>query len=282
MKKHLEKLNGWPTAVLGAAVLIAIAFLAFRTYNNLESERAGLLTELELARQSNYDLMKIVDEREAVINDFQGQIERIAGTVGTLEKLAETDKELLAKYSKVYFLNENYVPKELVMIDQEYLNKAATNKEIHAKVWPYLEKLLRDAREAGHDLLVASAYRSFATQSALKSAYTVSYGSGANTFSADQGYSEHQLGTAVDFTTLKLGSAFSAFATEAAYKWLQNNAHNYGFVLSYPAGNAYYKFEPWHWRFVGVQLASRLYDDRKFFYNLDQREIDSYLVKLFD
>jgi len=110
----------------------------------------------------------------------------------------------------------------------------------------------------------------------------VTYGSGANQFSADQGYSEHQLGTSVDFTIPANGAMFSKFESDPAYSWLVENAHKYGFTLSYPKGNAYYKFEPWHWRFVGVALATHLHNENKYFYDLVQREIDVYLIKLFD
>ena len=52
--------------------------------------------------------------------------------------------------------------------------------------------------------------------------------------------------------------------------------------MSYPKGNSYYVYEPWHWRFVGKELADDLYDENKKFYELDQREIDEYLLKIFD
>jgi LAS superfamily LD-carboxypeptidase LdcB len=279
--RFLERLNGKPSVILGVIVLGAVAYGAFYTYRNLESEKAKLYEELELVRESNYSLMRIIDEREATINDFQGQIETIAGTVGDLHKLAQTDEELLKKYSKVYFLNENYIPARLSEIDKLYLNKEATNIQIHADVWPKLERLLMAARRDDINLLVASAYRSFETQTGLKANYKVLYGSGANAFSADQGYSEHQLGTAVDFTTPISGLALLQ-PTDPAYKWLQENAHDYGFTLSYPQSNVYYKFEPWHWRYVGVDLAIDLHEDRKYFYDLDQREIDEYLIKFFD
>ena len=110
----------------------------------------------------------------------------------------------------------------------------------------------------------------------------MTYGSGANAFSADQGYSEHQLGTTIDFTTDAIGSSFSGFEDTASFEWLMENAHRYGFILSYPDNNAYYQYEPWHWRFVGVDLARDLHRDEKGFYDLDQREIDTYLIKLFD
>jgi LAS superfamily LD-carboxypeptidase LdcB len=277
-----KKLDGVPAAVAGGLVLIVIAYFGFTTYRNLHAERVELLARLETAQTENYDLRKIVREREGVINEFQGQIENISGTVGNLTKLAQTDEELLKKYSKVYFLNENYIPSRLAEIDKMYLVQTTSNDQIHEQVEPYLEDLLREANQDGIKLRIASAYRSFATQAALKSAYKVTYGSGANAFSADQGYSEHQLGTAVDFTTEKLGANFSLFGNDPAYKWLQQNAHKYGFILSYPSGNAYYKFEPWHWRYVGVDLATHLHEDGKYFYDLDQRQIDEYLIKLFD
>jgi LAS superfamily LD-carboxypeptidase LdcB len=278
----LEKLNDWPAIAIGIAVMSGVAYGAFYILHNLEIERARLALELESANLSNYELIHKINEKEGVIVAFQGQLSTITSTVGTLEKLASIDQELLAKYSKIYFLNENYIPKSLTLIDAQYLNKAATNIEIHTQVWPFLERLLRDANTDGQKLLVASAYRSFATQSSLKSAYTLTYGTGANKFSADQGYSEHQLGTALDFTTMKLGNDFSKFASESAYQWLKDNAYKYGFVLSYPEGNTYYKFEPWHWRFVGVLLATRLHEDHIYFYDSNQRNIDQYLVKLFD
>ncbi len=270
-------------AVIGVALVLGlVAFYAQRDYQRLEGDRVATLSELEEAREQNYSLMKIIGEREATIQNFQEQIGDIASTVGTLEKLSKTDEELLKKYSKVYFLNENYSPATLTDIDEKYVLEGATSIMINAKVWPYLRKLFEEAEKADLGLLSASAFRSFATQSALKSGYTSVYGSGANKFSADQGYSEHQLGTTLDFTTAKLGNNFASFASEPAYGWLLDNAHKYGFVLSYPENNHYYKFEPWHWRFVGVELATMLHEEGKHFYDLDQREIDKYLVKLFD
>ncbi len=276
------KLKDAPIFALGLVILGAGAFFAYRDFGRREAEHVATLEELAREREYNYELVKALAEKEGTINAFQSTISEISNTVGTLDKLAHTDEELLKKYSKVYFLNENYAPPALVEIDRPLLNPGATNTQILARVNPYLEDLMRAAQSDGVRLLVASAYRSFATQSSLKSSYKVTYGSGANAFSADQGYSEHQLGTTVDFTTDKLGANFSGFAKEVAYQWLLNNAHRYGFVLSYPDKNSFYVFEPWHWRYVGVELAKRLHDDGKYFYDLDQREIDTYLIKLFE
>ncbi|MBX4206437.1 D-alanyl-D-alanine carboxypeptidase family protein [Candidatus Parcubacteria bacterium] len=269
-------------AAIGIVALSILAFFAFAHIRALEAGRTAALSELTAAEEDKYALIKSLRGTNETLRSFQGEISGLSSTLGVLQKLSQTDPELLKKYSKVYFLNENYVPVHLAEVEPQFVSKGATNFQILAQVWPHLQALLIAAHDDGTSILVASGYRSFTTQLSLKSAYKVTYGSGANAFSADQGYSEHQLGTAVDFTDTKLGANFDAFAKEAAYTWLANHAHLYGFVLSYPEGNAYYKFEPWHWRYVGVALATKLHDEGKRFYDLDQREIDKYLVNLFE
>lgn len=267
--------------IVGVLVLVGVAYGAYYTYGDLENKNAEILAQLDIEREVNYGLLLSLRGKQEIIDNFQGQISNISSTVGDLTKLAATDEELLKKYSKVYFLNENYIPSKLTSVDEDLRLKGATNFQIHTDVWPHLEDLLDESREDDIELLVASAFRSFDTQSSLKANYKVIYGSGANQFSADQGYSEHQLGTALDFSSPLSGTALLQ-ATDPGYKWLLDNAHDFGFILSYPANNAYYKFEPWHWRYVGRELASRLHDENKSFYDLDQRVIDTYLIKLFD
>jgi len=214
---------------------------------------------------------------------FQEEVDEIAGFVTTLEKLSKTDPELLQKYSKVFFLNEHYEPPRLTVIPEPNRYNRQKTLQIDSQIWPYLQDMLQQAEQDNVKIFVSSAFRSFDTQEALKGQYTVIYGAGtANQFSADQGYSEHQLGTTVDLITTGIGGTLSDFETTNAYTWLLNNAHRYGFVLSYPKNNSFYIFEPWHWRFVGVDLAAHLHDTNQYFYDLDQREIDEYLVSIFD
>ncbi|OIO32467.1 MAG: hypothetical protein COZ49_03310 [Candidatus Yonathbacteria bacterium CG_4_10_14_3_um_filter_47_65] len=248
------------------------------TTRMLDDTIALLASTQQNLTQSQNDLQ---DER-AKVGNLANQVQNIVGTVGTLEKLSNTDPELLQKYSKVSFLNEHYIPKKLLQIDGRYVYEAGKDLWMLDRVKSALESLVRDAQARGLDLFVVSAYRSFDEQNDLKSSYTVVYGSGANQFSADQGYSEHQLGTTVDFTTREVGGTFLPFKDTNAYGWLVENAHRYGFILSYPENNDYYQFEPWHWRFVGKELARLLHDENKHFYDLDQREIDAYLVSIFD
>jgi len=228
------------------------------------------------------NLSKTNSELQNKLTTYRKQVGNISDTVDTLEKLSKTDPELLQKYSKVFFLNEHYAPPRLAEIPNKFKYMESRIFKVHAEVWPYLEDILEDALKDGVTIYVSSAFRSFNEQTALKGQYTITYGAGsANAFSADQGYSEHQLGTTLDFTTTGINGQLTGFDGTPAYTWLKENAHKYGFVLSYPPNNQYYVYEPWHWRFVGEKLAEDLHDDGKYFYDLDQREIDKYLVDLF-
>ena len=252
---------------------------------NLNQKVTNLENGLIEASKSNSGLAQLLAEQQNQSNSVAQTLGGIASTVNTLEKLSKTDQELLQKYSKVYFLSENYIPVSLTSIDQKYLQDKNKFLQFHTFALPFLTRMLDDANNSGVLIPIVSAYRSFGTQSSLKASYTVSYGSGANKFSADQGYSEHQLGTAVDVGSPELVPSSSLeikFDTTQAYKWLVNNAYRYGFILSYPEKNTYYQYEPWHWRFVGVHLATYMHDQNKHFYDLDQRQIDTYLANIFD
>ena len=236
----------------------------------------------DLQNQNNQLSGAVADEQNnrAIYTATAGQI---ANVVGTLDKLSKTDPQLLQKYSKVYFLNENYAPAALATITPDMLYYKTNPLQANAQVMPYLQRLFAASKQAGLNLSIISAYRSFKTQSVLKSSYKVTYGAGtANSFSADQGYSEHQLGTAFDFTTPTVADTFNNFEKTPEYTWLSNNAYQYGFILSYPPNNSYYVSEPWHWRFVGIDLATRLHTEGKNFYDYDQRTINNYLSVLFD
>lgn len=255
----------------------------FATQSQILLENIDSVKQILAATQSDRNNLEqdLRQERE-LVDGMEAQVQFMASTVGTLKKLTDTDKELLKKYSRVYFLNENYAPKNLLPIAPQYMYEMEKEQSLSGETLPFLQKMLDDTSNQNIDLKIISAYRSFGIQSTLKSAYTFTYGSGANKFSADQGYSEHQLGTTIDFTTAKLGINFTAFENTDGYAWLVQNAYKYGFVLSYPKNNGYYIFEPWHWRFVGKGLALKLHSENKNFYDITQREIDEFLVTLFD
>ena len=250
-------------------------------------ELAKSLIDIRAQTTNLYGSLSYAQQNIDAIRNQVGGVEQtvgsISGSVGSLQKLALLDPELLKKYSKIFFMNENYVPKHLANVSDQYLYSTKKPEQFLTEAWPFLRQLLDTAQSSGITLYIKSGYRSFAEQQSLKSTYSVIFGAGtANSFSADQGYSEHQLGTTVDFITQGLNGQLEGFEKTQAYSWLLNNAHRFGFVLSYPKDNTYYVFEPWHWRFVGVKLASDLHTRGINFYDMDQREIDGYLITVFD
>lgn len=251
-------------------------------YMRSKDDNLNLSENLEQERYVNSDLSKNLEEERSRNDQFESQIQNIYGQVGTLQKLSQTDKELLKKYSKVYFLSENYIPSKLTNIDSSYLLNKDETQKLHSDVVPFFVDMMNKAKSDGVDLFVVSAYRSFYDQMYIKIGYKMVYGSGANSFSADQGYSEHQLGTTIDVTTKDIDGLSLEFEKDPAYKWMVNNAHKFGFILSYPKNNSYYQFEPWHWRFVGISLATGLHDQNKSFYDITQREIDGFLIYIFE
>ena len=274
-------------------LILACLGLAAKFYwiTKMQDENTALLQTQLLNTQSSLSeaqaQTKILNSQLLVESNksfaYSNQLNQVSSTAEMLQRQVNTDPQLLQKYSKIFFLNENYSPSALTDIDTRFLFVKTKPIQFHDRVWPFLMNLLTDANNSGVNLLVDSGYRSFGTQATLKSTYKVTYGAGtANSFSADQGYSEHQLGTALDFTTQKIGGGLAGFEKTDAYMWLNDNAYKYGFILSYPSSNSYYIFEPWHWRFVGLDLALRLHNENKHFYDLDQRDINPYLANFFN
>lgn len=277
-------------------VLVGISFVLWNEARHLQTQEDHEATHARLTQETAELRDQLIAERERSesLREDLGQLDNQLGTiiqeygdvsssVDELRRLTTTDPELLQKYSKVFFLNEHYQPERLVEIPEEYRYHEDRTERIHAQVWPYLEDLLEAAWDDDIELYIKSGYRSFEEQRATKTAYTIQYGAGtANTFSAEQGYSEHQLGTTVDFITTGINGTLPGFDDTDAYAWLLDNAHEYGFVLSYPENNEYYIFEPWHWRFVGTALSQDLFEDDQLFYDLNQRAIDEYLPTLFE
>jgi len=250
----------------------------------LQESVSELQEKLETTQEERDRLQDLLRRASDENTAFGKRVEELASSVNFLDKLSKTDRELLQKYSSVYFLSENFVPDPLVPLDDELRARTEGGAMIHGEVLPYLRTMMRSAKADGVPLLILSAYRSFGEQSAVKTGYKVTYGTGtANKFSADQGYSEHQLGSTVDFVTPENPASLStSFSTSPQYRWLLEHAHEYGFVISYPEDNTHFQFEPWHWRFVGIALATYLHNDTKYFYDLDQREINAYLARIFD
>lgn len=130
-----------------------------------------------------------------------------------------------------------------------------------------IEKMFYMARRQKIDLCGASAYRSYKRQSEIFKKNFQKDGVRANMYSARPGQSEHQTGFAIDITCKNADYELTEeFKYTNEYKWLLKNAHNFGFILRYPEGKELitgYIFEPWHFRYVGKELAKRVFMEQK-------------------
>lgn len=147
----------------------------------------------------------------------------------------------------------NFAPTDLVSFNGYLLS---------AKIRPDLQAMFDAAASAGVPLGLTSSYRSYTDQVATYNNWVRVNGSyeAADTVSARPGYSEHQTGFAVDLSTAA-GCSLECFAQTAQYKWIRENAANYGFIERYPVGLESitgYSPEAWHWRYVGKTVAQEM------------------------
>lgn len=187
---------------------------------------------------------------------------------------SDTSKGNLIIVNKYYQLDNDYYYGELVTMDKAYDNKNGSklNKEAYAA----FQKLVDAGEKEGYHIRNNSAYRSYNTQSGLYNNYKNSNGlTWADKWSARPGHSEHQTGLALD-VGVKNEYSLGKFESSPEFTWMKNNAHLYGFILRYPKGKEYitgYGYEPWHYRYVGVDVATYIYEN-----NITYEEYYTYFV----
>jgi len=163
-----------------------------------------------------------------------------------------------------YKLPDNYEPDDLVYPDVRFIFEEKIEKRmLRQEAAEALEHMFEAAEVDGIYLAGVSAYRSHSTQTALFNRYVERDGyEKAKTYSAEPGTSEHETGLAIDVTSSDgKCAAQDCFGGTAEAIWLENNAAAYGFIIRYPEGKQEitgYKYEPWHLRYVGVELAKHI------------------------
>ena len=197
-----------------------------------------------------------------------------------LEYINTTDEAVLLLANKTVTLDKDYEPSDLAQIPTKYRKDSIIYLSLPAKM--ALEAMMQDAHALGFtDVYVTSAYRSYAYQKSLFDTYVndemksgLSYDEAvekALTYSAQEGKSEHQTGLCVDLFVRGVMQELENFGHEGkypndkgfaeteVYEWLTQNAWKYGFILRYPEDKTSvtgYKYESWHYRFVGLEAAA--------------------------
>ncbi len=174
----------------------------------------------------------------------------------TVKKTDISKKELML-VNKFNYLDENYAPNDIVKVSMQF---AYGDNEIKKEVYEKFRSMYNDAKKEGLYLIITSSYRDYNFQKELWDSYANQKGDEwADSVSARAGYSEHQTGYTLDIVTYNAN--MSSFEKTDEFKWLQDNAYKYGFILRYPKDKediTGYSYESWHYRYVGKDVATKI------------------------
>lgn len=208
-----------------------------------------------------------VDENGNIKAINQGNCEII---VSTKEEPIVSAKVQVEVKNKIDSVSQIYAPYQGQVEGITYINGIMLVNKTHsipANYAPGLQSiaynafldLRRAAASAGFDIQLLSGFRSYETQNKLYNNYVATYGQAeADTFSAKPGTSEHQTGLAMD-----VGWIDDSYGDTPSGKWLAENCYKYGFIIRYPKNKESitgYKYEPWHIRYLGSDIAKKVYD----------------------
>lgn len=161
--------------------------------------------------------------------------------------------------NKYYKLTKDFKLDDIVPISNQF---AYEGNEIRKHVYERYRSMWNAAKEEGLLLIVNSSYRDYETQDAVWKDYAEANGEEwADNKAARAGSSEHETGLALDIVTNNV--IMNEFENTEEFKWLQDNAYKYGFILRYPKGKEKitgYSYESWHYRYVGVEAAKEIHD----------------------
>ena len=217
--------------------------------------------DVEYAKLANYDRYVAYQEKENddaettvlyVNMDFDKE--------DYVDPLVIDDFDDYVLVNKHRQLSSEYVPDDLVTIDEEYV-KADGEVEIERNVAKAFYEMAAAAEKDDIHLMVNSGYRSYQDQEEIVATYLELYGQNyVGNYVAKPGFSEHQTAMSLDVASRDVAT----FVESEEYSWMMDNAYKYGFILRYPKSKediTGYKCEAWHYRYVGKEIAKYIHDN---------------------
>lgn len=165
---------------------------------------------------------------------------------------------LVNKYNA---LSKDYEVEDLKTISKTY--SYGDNKKLNKEAYDAFISLADNAKKEGYTILIVSSYRTYQDQEDVWKDYKASFGTKkADAYAARAGSSEHETGLAIDVADYN--DKNDKFEATESFKWMQTNAHKYGYILRYPKGKENitgYSYEAWHYRYVGIDTATKVYNE---------------------
>lgn len=175
-------------------------------------------------------------------------------SIQTINGITYVDGVLIA--NKTYSLPSDFIPQDPEVPVTSQRSTTSLDRTLMS-AWRTMQA---DASSQGLNIYIASAYRSYSYQVNLYNSYVARDGkAAADTYSSRPGNSEHQTGLCFD-----LNSIDDSFGDTTEGRWVNDNCYKYGFCIRFPKGkDAYtgYQYESWHLRYVGKDLAEKLYNN---------------------
>ena len=227
-------------------------YLLTKKYNNIQNfKKINIFNIKNISKYEKYKKENTSLSYENIITYVEIWLDQEFYTnikeIHCLDKLC-----LVNKYNK---LPENYNLNNLIKLSKEY---SSTSQLLNNETALAIISMIDDAKKSGYNLNVISGYRTEQYQNTLFNNSVKRNGlEHALKYSAKPGHSEHQTGYAVD-----LNFAEESFENTKEYAWLKENSYKYGFIERYPKEKEFitgYSYEPWHYRYVGIEASTIIY-----------------------
>ena len=161
--------------------------------------------------------------------------------------------------NKYHALDKDYEVSDIVKVSTTY---AYAGMSLNKEAYEAFKKLADDAKKDGYTIVILSSYRTYDYQDKLWNERKDLKGiEQADAYAARAGSSEHETGLAIDVADYNHPVNFGE---QESYTWMLNNSYKYGFILRYPEGKediTGYEYESWHYRYLGVELATKVYNE---------------------
>ena len=234
-----------------------------KTDKNGESTTAKV--EESTQTKENESTSEVADSTNADNSEFAPPVVPSGNTVskGTTSKGFQIQEINGATYidgvliaNKTYALPQDFIPTN----PDQPVNADRSSTCLDKTLMSAWNTMLKDATTKGLNIYIASGYRSYNYQVNVYNRYVKSDGAAvADTYSSRPGNSEHQTGLCFDLNTIE-----DSFQYTNEGKWVNDNCYKYGFCIRFPKGKdsaTGYQYESWHLRYVGVDLATKLYNN---------------------
>lgn len=236
--------------------------------DNLNSEKIDEL----LTKEYNKDIVNIINEKYYLSKNLDRYLNYLSAnptlSYSDVVSLVNVNRDSkfyenttatdLTNYNemlvnKYHLLNKDFKANDIVNVSSTY---GYANNSLNKEAYDAFKQLANDAKKEGHTIVILSSYRTYEYQEKLWNRDK------DDDYVARPSASEHVTGLAIDVSDFN--DKNDSFKDTESYTWMINNAHKYGYILRYPENKENitgYSYEAWHYRYVGISLATKIYNE---------------------